>query len=68
MLEQEVPQDGGDRHPAPSGLRLEGDLALLLIPTPLDANHAVGQVDIFRSKRLQLPMRSPAYIAVAQTA
>jgi hypothetical protein len=59
MLEQEIPQRGGDRHSAATGPRLQGDLPVLLIPAALDSNHPVGKVDVLRPESLQLAAAQP---------
>jgi hypothetical protein len=39
---EKVAEDSADRHLAPTGIRLEGNLTLPVLPTKLNPNHAVG--------------------------
>lgn len=46
---EEITQDGADRHLPPSGIGLERNLTLAVLPAELDPDHAVGEIDVFRA-------------------
>jgi len=43
---EKVAEDGADRHLAATGIRLEGNLALPILPAELNPDHAVGEIDV----------------------